>query len=183
MYTHNIRAKYELKCAQSTLYEEQREHRLTHALSYRMPRSLARLSWRSMMLCRISSTSCLNSLSSIREMEKSGSKKGGGNAAAMDLALKPEVTWDRGEMAERGVSRRLTVAQSSQLIYRESCWETSHQQSLKVTFTSSLNCQMSTFSLVREHKFELPCSSVSGSVVKEKDELILQMDCTKAFYL
>lgn len=57
-----------------------------------MPRSLARLSWRSMMLCRISSTSCLSSLSSIREMEKSGSRKDGGNAAAMDLDLKPEVT-------------------------------------------------------------------------------------------
>lgn len=63
---------------------------------YLMPRSLARLSWRSMMLCRISSTSCLSSLSSIREIEKSGSRKGGGKAAAMDLALKPEVTWGVG---------------------------------------------------------------------------------------
>lgn len=59
---------------------------------YLMPRSLARLSWRSMMLCRISSTSCLSSLSSISEMEKSGSRKEGGKAAAMDLDLKPEVT-------------------------------------------------------------------------------------------
>lgn len=62
-----------------------------------MPRSLARLSWRSRMLCRISNTSCLSSLSSIREMEKSGSRKGGGRAAAMDLDLKPEVTWGRGD--------------------------------------------------------------------------------------
>lgn len=46
-----------------------------------------------MMLCRISSTSCLSSPSSIREMEKSGSRKDGGNAATMDLDLKPEVTW------------------------------------------------------------------------------------------
>lgn len=61
--------------------------------SHLMPRSLARLSWRSMMLCRISSTSCLSSPSSISEMEKSGSRKDGGNAAAMDLDLKPEVTW------------------------------------------------------------------------------------------
>lgn len=65
-----------------------------HSLSslYLMPRSLARLSWRSMMLCRISSTSCLSSLSSIREMEKSGSRKEGGNAVDMDLDLKPDVT-------------------------------------------------------------------------------------------
>lgn len=62
-----------------------------------MPRSLARLSWRSRMLCSISNTSCLSSLSSIREMEKSGSRKGGGRAAAMDLDLKPEVTWGRGD--------------------------------------------------------------------------------------
>lgn len=62
-----------------------------------MPRSLARLSWRSRMLCSISNTSCLSSLSSIREMEKSGSRKGGGRAAAMDFDLKPEVTWGRGD--------------------------------------------------------------------------------------
>lgn len=67
---------------------------------YLMPRSLARLSWRSMMLCKISSTSCLSSLSSISEMEKSGSRKDGGNAAAMDLDLKPEVTWGWGGGAE-----------------------------------------------------------------------------------
>lgn len=60
--------------------------------SYLMPRSLARLSWRSVMLCRISSTSCRSSLSSIRDREKSGSRKDGGSAAAMDLDRNPEVT-------------------------------------------------------------------------------------------
>lgn len=71
-----------------------------------MPRSLARLSWRSMMLCRISRTSCLSSLSSIREMEKSGSRKGGGRAAAIDLDLKPEVTWGGGGGEEEEQERR-----------------------------------------------------------------------------
>lgn len=60
---------------------------------YLMPRSLARLSWRSMMLSRISRTNWRSSQSSMSEMEKSGSRKGAGSAATMVLDLKPEVTW------------------------------------------------------------------------------------------
>lgn len=119
-------------------------HSVTCSL-YLMPRSLARLSWRSMMLCRISSTSCLSSLSSIREMEKSGSRKGGGRAAAMDLDLKPEVTWGKGErereMGERG-GRKVwaELPQCDAINPQGGSLRNTSPQSLKVTFTSSTKC-------------------------------------------
>lgn len=75
-------------------------HRYTHDRvnifiwdTHRMPRSLALLSWRSMMLCRISSTSWRSSLSSIREMEQRGSRNAAGKPALIVLHLKPDVTF------------------------------------------------------------------------------------------
>lgn len=64
---------------------------------YRIPRSLARLSWRSMMLCRISKTSCRSSLSSIREMEHNGSRNAAGRPAQIVLHLNPDVTYTNKE--------------------------------------------------------------------------------------
>lgn len=61
--------------------------------THRMPRSLALLSWRSMMLCRISRTSCRSSLSSIREMEQRGSRNAAGKPALIVLHLNPDVTY------------------------------------------------------------------------------------------
>lgn len=59
---------------------------------YLIPLSLALLSCRSMRLCRISSTSCLSSESSMSEGDSNGSRKGAGSALLIVVALYPEVT-------------------------------------------------------------------------------------------
>lgn len=69
------------------------------------------------------------------------------------------------------------------IIYRESCWETSDQQSLKVTFTSSQDCHTLTFSLVCEHKFELLHIFVTMGALKKKNGFVLQLDCRGQFII